>query len=179
MRIKTTLNQFFKYLEAEGILKENFVKDIQISNVLPVKKVKKEKKIETDLQKLKEYYLKIRFYHKSLSVAQKKNFQITTKYLTEFLFLTAMRNKQARETKWEYVDFKKGVIVYPPESVKKRRQYILPITKRIKIILKTLKKLNENVGSEYVFFNKKTKKQEEKEKKAKRRKKKRKIFKRR
>jgi len=158
VRIKTTLNQFFKYLEAEGILKENFVKDIQISNVLPVKKVKKEKKVETDLQKLKEYYLKIRFYHKSLSVPQKKNFQVTTKYLTEFLFLTAMRNKQARETKWEYINFQKGVIIYPPGAVKKRRQYILPITERIKIILKTLKKLNEKIGSEYVFFNKRTKK---------------------
>ena len=117
---------------------------------MPVKKVKKEKKVETDLQKLKEYYLKIRFYHKSLSVAQKKNFQITTKYLTEFLFLTAMRNKQARETKWEYINFQKSVIVYPPEAVKKRRQYILPITKDYKTTIVTTKETTKNEIAKYI-----------------------------
>ncbi len=157
MRVKTTLNQFFNYLVNKGILDDNVIKDIKVDSLLPIKKVKKKKDIETDLNKLREYYLKIRFYHKSLTGFQRRNFQVSSKYLTEFMFLTAMRNKQARLTKWEYVDWDKNIIVYPADVVKKRREYVLPITKRIRIILKTLKKLNENIGSEYVFFNKRTK----------------------
>lgn len=155
MRVKTTLNQFYNYLVGNGIVKENPIKDLKLDTILPVKKIKKKKEIETDLKKLQEYYLQIRFYHKNLTGYQKRNFQIASKYLTEFLFLTAMRNKQARLTKWEYIDWKKNVIIYPPQTVKKRREYILPITQRIKIILKTLQKLNKN-NSEYVFFNKRS-----------------------
>jgi len=155
MRVKTTLNQFYNYLVGNGIVKENPIKDLKLDTILPVKKIKKKKEIETDLKKLQEYYLQIRFYHKNLTGYQKRNFQIASKYLTEFLFLTAMRNKQARLTKWEYIDWKKNVIIYPPQTVKKRREYILPITHRIKTILKTLQKLNKN-NSEYVFFNKRS-----------------------
>jgi len=155
MRVKTTLNQFFNYLVNKGILDDNIVKDIKLDSLLPTKKVKKKKDIETDLEKLKEYYLKIRFYHKSLTGFQRRNFQVASKYLTEFMFLTAMRNSQARLTKWEYIDFDKNIIVYPADIVKKRREYILPMTKRIRIILKTLQKLN-TINSEYVFFNKRT-----------------------
>lgn len=157
MRVKTTLNQFYNYLLNRGIIENNFINEIKLNSLLVNKKVKKKKNIETDLNKLREYYLKIHFYHKSLTGFQRRNFQITSKYLTEFLFLTAMRNKQARLTKWKYINWDKNIIVYPAYVVKKRREYILPITKRIKIILKTLKKLN-TINSEYVFFNKKTKK---------------------
>ena len=107
MRVKTTLNQFYNYLVGNGIVKENPIKDLKLDTILPVKKIKKKKEIETDLKKLQEYYLQIRFYHKNLTGYQKRNFQIASKYLTEFLFLTAMRNKQARLTKWEYIDWKK------------------------------------------------------------------------
>jgi len=158
MRVKTTLNQFYNYLVGNGIVKDNPVKDLRLETILPVKKIKKKKEIETDLNKLREFYLKIRFYHQNLTGYQRRNFQITSKYLTEFIFLTAMRNKQARLTKWEFIDWENNIIIYPPDTVKKRREYILPMTKRIKIILKMLKKLNEKVKSEYVFFNKKTKK---------------------
>ena len=155
MRVKTTLNQFFNYLVNKGLIEYNFINEIKLNSLLPNKKVKKNKNIETDLDKLKQYYLKIRFYNKNLTGFQRRNFQVASKYLTEFLFLTAMRNKQARLTKWQYVNFDKNVIVYPADVVKKRREYILPITKRIKIILKTLKKLN-TTNNEYVFFSKKT-----------------------
>jgi len=83
MRVKTTLNQFYNYLVGNGIVKENPIKDLKLDTILPVKKIKKKKEIETDLKKLQEYYLQIRFYHKNLTGYQKRNFQITSKYLTD------------------------------------------------------------------------------------------------
>ena len=67
MRVKTTLNQFYNYLLGNGVIKENPIKDLKLDTILPVKKIKKKKVIETDLKKLQEYYLQIRFYHKNLS----------------------------------------------------------------------------------------------------------------
>ena len=84
-----------------------------------------------------------------------------TKYLMKFLLLTATRTREARELKFSWIDFDKGIITFSEadhkvslklvNSGKPGFKYVIPITPLLKKLL--LKTLNETgaADDDYVF----------------------------
>jgi len=70
----------------------------------------------------------------------------------KFLFLTALRPINIRNLRWEWIDLDKRVVIYPPEAMKTRKQYRLPLTETL---VKILEEMAEIKGKKegIVFFN--------------------------
>ena len=72
------------------------------------------------------------------------------RYALEFLALTALRPGNIRNLRWEWVDTGTGLIVYPPEAMKGKREFRLPLTQRLIEIIEATRELTGD-RSEYVF----------------------------
>jgi integrase len=63
----------------------------------------------------------------------------------EFTVLTAARTSEAVHAKWEEIDLKEKTWVVPAERMKKGREHIVPLSKRVVDILSALPRTNEFV----------------------------------
>jgi len=72
---------------------------------------------------------------------------ITAKALA-FTILTATRNNEVREAKWDEIDLKSGVWIIPENRMKAEKEHRVPLTKECLKILKEAKKFQVN---NYVF----------------------------
>src|SRR5262249_27839083 len=70
--------------------------------------------------------------------------------IVRLLILTGQRRNEIGGLKWNEVDFKRGLIVLPPERSKNNRQHELPISKQVRTILQQ-RPVQAPSGSEFVF----------------------------
>jgi integrase len=63
--------------------------------------------------------------------------------------LVFLRPSNIRFMKWDYVDFTKSFIKFPPEAMKRRAEHIVPLSKQALSILKEMQELTGD--DEYVF----------------------------
>lgn len=65
----------------------------------------------------------------------------------KFGIYTALRSANVRNLRWEWVEFKKNIITIPPEQMKMKREFILPMSEQVTAILKSVDKIGELVFS--------------------------------
>lgn len=75
---------------------------------------------------------------------------IVSKIATMVLQYTALRTKELRSMKWPDVDFASGLITIDESVMKSRKPHIVPMSRQVTELLKTLKPVTEPV-SQFVF----------------------------
>ena len=126
-------NDYIEYPIAHGI---------DINQVIP-KHIPQQRRAVIEEEKIKEIYKKICNYDKLIQ-----------RNVLKFIALTGVRLKNAIELKWQYIDFKKKIIIYPAEVMKvlKNKDFRLPITPEVEKILFEMKTLKEK-NNPYVFIS--------------------------
>jgi len=126
-----------------GLIEYNPAYGIDPSKILP-KEQKEKMKAVIDETKIKEVYQKILSYDYTAG-----------RYIMQFQALTALRNVGLYRLKWEYIDFERKIITYPPNTYKDNKEpFRLPLTDTLLNILQYFKKIN---NSPYVFRGPNTK----------------------
>nr|WP_255458463.1 site-specific integrase [Gilliamella sp. ESL0250] len=77
-----------------------------------------------------------------------------TKLLAYFQLLTLVRPGEAATAKWADIDLKKAIWTIPANSMKMRREHIVPLSKQALKILQKMKDITPP-NFEYVFINRK------------------------
>ncbi len=75
---------------------------------------------------------------------------IVSKVATMVLQYTALRTKELRSMRWSDVDFATGLITIDESVMKSRKPHIVPMSRQVTELLKTLKPVTEPV-SQFVF----------------------------
>ena len=65
--------------------------------------------------------------------------------------LTCLRSGECRKLKYEYFDFKNKLIKIPPEIMKTKKGFRVPITSQIESLFKTIMKYNSTRLGQYLF----------------------------
>ncbi|WP_024786811.1 MULTISPECIES: hypothetical protein [unclassified Lebetimonas] len=100
-----------------GLIEYNPAYGIDPSKILPREQKEKMKAVINET-KIKEVYQKILSYDYEAS-----------RYIMQFQALTALRNVGLYRLKWEYIDFKRKIIIYPPNTYKDNKEpFRLPLT---------------------------------------------------
>ena len=121
--------------------------------MLGEKYVVKHFKATTNLSDIQELYRKIKEL-KTTKDTQNNNQKITsiyTKLALEFLLLTALRQGTLRKLSWDMINWEKSIIEIPAEITKTKRDFRLPLTKRMIEILEELKNLENNKPKGLLF----------------------------
>jgi integrase len=63
--------------------------------------------------------------------------------IVRLLLLTAQRREEIGGLRWSEIDFDRGLIVFPPERTKNRRQHELPLSPEIRAILRAQPRRND------------------------------------
>jgi len=140
-RIYTLIKQIFNFALSSDYVESNPVLKIDIKTILPKQKTKNYRAV-VDEDKVKKMYALIKAKDDNVFLALR------------FLALTALRPGNVRFLRWEFVDIKNGMIIFPEGYMKMKRAFRLPLTKNTKSILNKMKKKNKIAKSEYVFFGK-------------------------
>jgi len=120
-----------------GLIEYNPAYGINPSKILP-KENKTQMRAVTD-DRIKDIYKKILSYDYEAG-----------RYLMQFQALTALRNVGLYRLKWEYIDFEKRIITYPPGTYKDNQSpFRLPLTDTLIKIIEYFKHIYAN--SPYVF----------------------------
>jgi len=146
-----TAKEVFRYLREcldyalnIGYIEYNPAQGIDPSKILPPEQPEKMKAL-INKNKIKELYTQI------LNIKTP-----AVKLLLQFQILTALRNVGLYRLKWDYIDWDKKIIVYPPNTYKGNKQeYRLPLTNTLIEILNYFKTIYHS--SPYVFKNEDTK----------------------
>jgi len=137
-KIFYVLRQIFDEATHNDYISNNIVRSIDITKIIPKKNKVEHFKAELDIKQLQSIYKLINEYPTN-----------TTRLALQFLILTALRPGNIRNLKWQYVDFNNKVIIYPPEAIKTKEEFRLPLTNTLTNILKEMKEIT---GSrEFVF----------------------------
>jgi integrase len=140
------IKDMFEFAVDNDYLEYNPALSVKIDKILP-KHQEKHITAVTDENKIKEIYNMI---------LQMDN-QAASKIL-QFQALTALRNGNIRNLKWDYINWNKRVIVFPKESMKAAHSdYRLPLTDTLIKILKYFEQFSKD--KEYVFISLQTNKQ--------------------
>jgi len=120
-----------------GIIEYNPAYGINPSKILPQENKTQMKAVTDD--KIKDIYKRILSYDYEEG-----------RYLMQFQALTALRNVGLYRLKWEYIDFEKRIILYPPRTYKdNQKAFRLPLTNTLIEIIEYFKHIYAN--SPYVF----------------------------
>ena len=136
-RLKT-LRVFFKFLEDEGIIEVNEIKEV---------KYVKDDENEPDILSEDE----MRALLKAPDLRRWADFRDYV--LMNVLIDCFSRINETLQLKWENVDLSQGLITFRAETTKVRKSRTVPISKRTSRLLAELKKENEDFDSEYVFLS--------------------------
>ncbi len=140
-RVYTLIKQIFNFALSSDYIESNPALKIDIKTILPKQKTKNYRAV-VDENKVKKMYALIKAKDDNVFLALR------------FLALTALRPGNVRFLRWEFVDIKNGMIIFPEGYMKMKRAFRLPLTKNTKSILNKMKKKNKIAKSEYVFFGK-------------------------
>jgi len=135
-KLHILIKEILRYGVHNELLDKNVAETIDLKQVVSKSEVK-HFKAELDINNLRKIYKLVLEYQVN-----------TTKNALRFLILTALRSGNIRNLVWEWVNFRKKVIIYPKEAMKTREEFRLPLTNTLIEILKEQKEL---VKSNYVF----------------------------
>lgn len=138
-RTHQLVSQVFKHAIAQGLITVNPTNDIQVKDLVPKAKSEKMKAI-LDIVTLRRLYSSFDEYSGSP----------TLEYALKFLALSALRPGNIQNLKWEYVDYANDLIMFPPEAMKAREEFHLPLTPKLTELLDKMKPITR-YNSEYVF----------------------------
>ena len=145
-RVFAVLKQVYKFALHNDYTEIDVTATIDINELLPKREIENFAAIidENELKKMyKTFFKDYKGYNTTLNALK-------------FLFLTALRPINIRNLRWEWIDLDKRVVIYPPEAMKTRKQYRLPLTETL---VKILEEMAEIKGKKegIVFFNVKDK----------------------
>ena len=128
-RVRQRMDTVFAWVKAKGWRQDNPA-ERSITEALP--KVKRRKKHHRALRhaEVPAALIKVRECSADLS----------TKLCFEFLVLTAVRSGEARQARWDEIDWKELSWTIPPSRMRAYREHKIPLSRRAVEILQTAKK---------------------------------------
>ena len=132
------LKNILKFVSIEGVIDDytSPLADLEFSDFFKDKHEVKHHRFITDATELKSFLTAINSY---------KNQFI--KFGLKFGVYTALRSANVRKLRWEWLDFSKKLIIIPANEMKMKREFILPMSSQVEVILKNMDKMGELVFS--------------------------------
>ena len=132
------LKNILKFVSIEGLIDDytSPLADLEFSDFFKDKHEVKHHRFITDATELKSFLTAINSY---------KNQFI--KFGLKFGVYTALRSANVRKLRWEWLDFSKKLIIIPANEMKMKREFILPMSSQVEVILKSMDKMGELVFS--------------------------------
>ena len=132
------LKNILKFVSIEGLIDDytSPLADLEFSDFFKDKHEVKHHRFITDATELKSFLTAINSY---------KNQFI--KFGLKFGIYTALRSANVRKLRWEWLDFSKKLIIIPANEMKMKREFILPMSSQVEVILKNMDKTSELVFS--------------------------------
>lgn len=140
-RIHSLLRQIWQFALHNDYTTQDVPSRIDITKILPKHNPSRIKAVTSE--EIKNIYQAIIHDFKGYTIIQDA---------LQFLALTALRPGNVRNLKWEYIDFDKALILFPPEAMKTKEQFRLPLTPTLQNLLESLHR-NRNHTSPYVFHS--------------------------
>ena len=132
------LKNILKFVSIEGVIDDytSPLADLEFSDFFKDKHEVKHHRFITDATELKSFLTAINSY---------KNQFI--KFGLKFGVYTALRSANVRKLRWQWLDFSKKLIIIPANEMKMKREFILPMSSQVEVILKNMDKMGELVFS--------------------------------
>lgn len=132
------LKNILKFVSIEGLIDDytSPLADLEFSDFFKDKHEVKHHRFITDTTELKSFLNAINSY---------KNQFI--KFGLKFGVYTALRSANVRKLRWQWLDFSKKLIIIPANEMKMKREFILPMSSQVEVILKSMDKMGELVFS--------------------------------
>ena len=132
------LKNILKFVSIEGLIDDytSPLADLEFSDFFKDKHEVKHHRFITDATELKSFLTAINSY---------KNQFI--KFGLKFGVYTALRSANVRKLRWQWLDFSKKLIIIPANEMKMKREFILPMSSQVEVILKHMDKMGELVFS--------------------------------
>ena len=132
------LKNILKFVSIEGLIDDytSPLADLEFSDFFKDKHEVKHHRFITDATELKSFLTAINSY---------KNQFI--KFGLKFGIYTALRSANVRKLRWQWLDFSKKLIIIPANEMKMKREFILPMSFQVEVILKSMDKMGELVFS--------------------------------
>ena len=132
------LKNILKFVSIEGLIDDytSPLADLEFSDFFKDKHEVKHHRFITDATELQSFLTAINSY---------KNQFI--KFGLKFGIYTALRSANVRKLRWEWLDFSKKLIIIPANEMKMKREFILPMSSQVEVILKSMDKMGELVFS--------------------------------
>ena len=132
------LKNILKFVSIEGLIDDytSPLADLEFSDFFKDKHEVKHHRFITDATELKSFLTAINSY---------KNQFI--KFGLKFGVYTALRSANVRKLRWQWLDFSKKLIIIPANEMKMKREFILPMSSQVEVILKNMDKMGELVFS--------------------------------
>ena len=132
------LKNILKFVSIEGLIDDytSPLADLEFSDFFKDKHEVKHHRFITDATELKSFLNAINSY---------KNQFI--KFGLKFGIYTALRSANVRKLRWQWLDFSKKLIIIPANEMKMKREFILPMSSQVEVILKNMDKTSELVFS--------------------------------
>ena len=132
------LKKILKFVSIEGLIDDytSPLADLEFSDFFKDKHEVKHHRFITDATELQSFLTAINSY---------KNQFI--KFGLKFGIYTALRSANVRKLRWEWLDFSKKLIIIPANEMKMKREFILPMSSQVEVILKSMDKMGELVFS--------------------------------
>ena len=132
------LKNILKFVSIEGLIDDytSPLADLEFSDFFKDKHEVKHHRFITDATELKSFLTAINSYKNEL-----------VKSALKFGIYTALRSANVRNLRWEWLDFSKKLITIPANEMKMKREFILPMSSQVEVILKSMDKMGELVFS--------------------------------
>ena len=132
------LKNILKFVSIEGLIDDytSPLADLEFSDFFKDKHEVKHHRFITDATELKSFLTAINSYKNEL-----------IKSALKFGIYTALRSANVRKLRWEWLDFSKKLIIIPANEMKMKREFILPMSSGVEVILKSMDKMGELVFS--------------------------------
>ena len=132
------LKNILKFVSIEGLIDDytSPLADLEFSDFFKDKHEVAHHRFITEKAELQSFLTAINSYKNQL-----------VKSGLKFGIYTALRSANVRNLRWEWVEFKKNIITIPPEQMKMKREFILPMSEQVTAILKSVDKIGELVFS--------------------------------
>lgn len=138
------LKNIMKFAVSKGFIEFSPLGEVDFKDIFRSVKSDKHYKAITDPKRLKEFLLTLK---------NDTNLNLLTLYGLKFALHTALRSKNIRRLKWDYIDFENNLITIPAPNMKTKKEsndFKLPLTTQTKAILKELQNYKR---SEFVFYS--------------------------
>ena len=132
------LKNILKFVSIEGLIDDytSPLADLEFSDFFKDKHEVKHHRFITDATELQSFLTAINSYKNEL-----------IKSALKFGIYTALRSANVRNLRWEWLDFSKKLIIIPANEMKMKREFILPMSSQVEVIIKSMDKMGELVFS--------------------------------